>query len=198
MVTKKNIEDSMSFEEFYRLTEKLVKNKDSSGNNKSDAYINYTKLTFARMKRILKTTQISQSTIEVLKNLDKPITLLVLIESWCGDAAQSIPVFQKMIEHTPNINFRFLMRDENPELMDQYLTNGSKSIPKLIALDEQLNELGTWGPQPQFLKNWLKEHKANPKMQISELKEQFQIWYTKDKGMSLQNEMLDLLKEWNK
>ena len=78
------------------------------------------------------------------------------------------------------------------------MTNGSKSIPKIIALDWQLNELGTWGPQPQFLDNWYKEERKNPTMQTMELKEQFQHWYTKDKGVTLQNEMIDLLEEWNK
>jgi hypothetical protein len=197
MITEKNFQDSMTFEEFYSLSEQLVKNKDSSGENKSDAYVNYTKLSFTRMKRILKTTKINPEITDDLKKLDKPITLLVLNESWCGDAAQSVPVFQKMLEHNPNIKIRVLLRDEHPEVMDQYLTNGSKSIPKVIALDENLNELGTWGPQPHFLNQWYKEHKANPTMQIMELKEQFKKWYTKDKGATLQNEMIDLLKEWN-
>ena len=198
MFTQKNISDSMSFEEYFQLSKKLVENKDSSGENKSEAYVNYTKLSFTRMKRILKTTKIKESILYQLEDLNKPITLLVFSESWCGDAAQCIPVFQKMLENNSNINIRILLRDEHPDVMDQYLTNGSKSIPKIIALDWQLNELGTWGPQPQFLDNWYKEERKNPTMQTMELKEQFQHWYTKDKGVTLQNEMIDLLEEWNK
>ena len=99
MLTQKNISDSMSFEEYFQLSKKLVENKDSSGENKSEAYVNYTKLSFTRMKRILKTTKIKESILYQLEDLNKPITLLVLSESWCGDAAQCIPVFQKMIEN---------------------------------------------------------------------------------------------------
>ena len=197
MITKQDLEKSISFEEFYQLSEKLVENKDTTGENKSDAYVNYTKLSFKRMKRILKTTVITPEVEKTVGSIQKPITLLVLNESWCGDAAQSIPVFEKMIANNPNINIRFLIRDENLEVMDKYLTNGSRSIPKVIALDNELNELGTWGPQPQFLNEWFKTHQANPTIQIQELKEQFQVWYTKDKGQTLQKEMLELLESWS-
>jgi hypothetical protein len=128
--------------------------------------------------------------------LNVPLTWVVLAESWCADAAQNLPVFAKIAEGNPNVKLRILLRDENPEIMNQYLTNGSKSIPKLICLDENLNELGTWGPRPKFLQDWLYENKTNPKMEMSELKEQFQIWYTKDKGQTLQKEMILLMKAW--
>lgn len=196
MITQQDIDKSMSFEEFYQLTEQLVKDKSTTGEDKSDAMINYTKLNFSRMKRILKTTQISEDVTNTVQCLNEKLTWIVLAESWCGDAAQNIPVFAKIVEANPNISLRILLRDDNPEVMDQYLTNGGKSIPKLIALDENLNELGTWGPRPKFLQDWLYENKANPKMEMSELKEQFQLWYTKDKGQTLQKEMVLLLKAW--
>jgi hypothetical protein len=80
--------------------------------------------------------------------------------------------------------------------MNQYLTNGGMSIPKLICVDEELNELGTWGPRPKFLQDWLFKNKANPKMSMADLKKEFQIWYTKDKGQTLQQEMVLLMKSW--
>lgn len=198
MITTQDLERSISFNEFYQLSQKLVKEKGTTGENKSDAYVNYTKLSFSRMKRILKTTVLSDEVTKAITQITKPITLLVLNESWCGDAAQSIPVFEKMIALNSNINIRFLIRDENLGVMDQYLTNGSRSIPKLIALNDNLKELGTWGPQPQFLKDWYATHQENPTMEIKELKEQFQMWYTKDKGQTLQIEMMDLLEQWAK
>ncbi|MGB0886595.1 MAG: thioredoxin family protein [Vicingaceae bacterium] len=198
MITQQDIDKSMSFEEFYQLTAQLVEEGSTTGDDKSEAMVNYTKLNFSRMKRILKTTPISDDVTNTLDCLNDKITWVVIAESWCGDAAQNLPVFAKIAETNPNINLRILLRDDNPEVMDQYLTNGGKSIPKLIALDENLNELGTWGPRPKFLQDWLYENKANPKMEMSELKEQFQIWYTKDKGQTLQREMVLLLKEWEK
>ena len=196
MLTSKDIKRSLSFTEFYQLAEKLVQEKDTTGENKSEMYVNYTKLSFHRMKRILKTTVVSEEAITLINSIEKPLTLLILVESWCGDAAQSIPVFEKMASYNSNITLRFLLRDENLEVMDQYLTNGGRSIPKLIALDDEFNELGTWGPQPKFLLDWYKSHKENPTMEIKELKEQFQLWYTKDKGQTLQQEMITLLKKW--
>ena len=196
MITQKDIDKSMSFDEFYQLVEQLVKDGKSTGEDQSEAMVNYTKLNFSRMKRILKTTPISDDVSSTVECLNEKLTWIVLAESWCGDAAQNIPVFAKIAEANPNIHLRILLRDENPEVMDQYLTNGGKSIPKLICVDENLNELGTWGPRPKFLQDWLYENKANPKMEMSELKEQFQIWYTKDKGQTLQKEMVLLMKPW--
>lgn len=196
MITQKDIDKSMPFEEYYQLTERLVKKGKTTGPEQAEEKISYTKLNFSRMKRILKTTPISKDIIETVECLNSKQTWIVLAESWCGDAAQNIPVFAKIMEGNPNIDLRILLRDENPEVMDQYLTNGGKSIPKLIALDEDLNELGTWGPRPKFLQDWLYENKANPKMEMSELKKEFQIWYTKDKGQTLQKEMVLLMKKW--
>ncbi|MCB0380050.1 MAG: thioredoxin family protein [Flavobacteriales bacterium] len=198
MVTKKDIDRSISFNEYYELVEKLANEGGTTGDDQSQAMIDYTKLNFSRIKRILKTTDAIPEITETLACFNEKITWLVIAESWCGDAAQNVPVMQIMAEVNPNITVRVILRDENPELMNQYLTNGGKSIPKLICLDENLNELGTWGPRPQFLQDWLKKEKANPTMEMSALKEQFQVWYTKDKGQTLQKEMLLLMKGWLK
>jgi len=198
MITENDIRKSTSFEQYYQLSERLAKEGKTTGENQGEALINYSKLNFARMKRILKTTPISATVTETTDCLTDKLTWIVLTESWCGDAAQNIPVFAKIAEANPNITLRILQRDENPELMDQYLTNGGKSIPKLICVDENLNELGTWGPRPKFLQNWLYEHKTNPKMSIDELKKEFQIWYTKDNGQTLQQEMVLSMKAWTK
>lgn len=196
MITQQDIDKSMSFEQFYQLTETLVKDGDTTGSDKSSAMVNYTKLNFSRMKRILKTTPISDDVLNTVECLSDKLTWLVLVETWCGDAAQNLPVFAKIAEANPNINLRILLRDENLDVMNQYLTNGGMSIPKLICLDQNLKELGTWGPRPKFLQDWMYKNKANPKMEMSELKEQFQIWYTKDKGQTLQKEMISLMRAW--
>lgn len=196
MIKQEDIDKSMSFEEFYQLNENLAKNGGTTGNLQRKDLIDYSKLNFSRMKRILKTTPISEEVSSTVNCLNEKLTWIVLTESWCGDAAQNLPVFAKISEANPNVNLRILLRDENPEIMDQYLTNGGKSIPKLIALDENLKELGTWGPRPKFLQDWLYENKANPQMEMSELKKEFQVWYTKDKGQTLQKEMISLMEAW--
>jgi hypothetical protein len=196
MITEKDISKSTSFEEYYQLSEQLAKEGKTTGDNQTQEMIDYSKLNFSRMKRVYKTTPISAAVSDTVSCLSDKLTWVVLAESWCGDAAQNIPVFARIAEANPNINLRILLRDENPELMNQYLTNGGKSIPKLICVDENLKELGQWGPRPKFLQDWLYENKANPKMEMSELKKQFQVWYTKDKGQILQEEMVLLMKKW--
>ena len=196
MVTQEDIDRSISYEDFFNLMEKLVKEEATTGANQSQSLIDYTKLNYSRMKRILKTTTPSNDVIDTTECLDDKLTWLVITESWCGDAAQNLPVLAKIAEINTNITLRIILRDENPDLMNQYITNGGKSIPKLICLDENLNELGTWGPRPKFLQDWLYKEKANPTMEMSELKKQFQVWYTKDKGQTLQQEMILLLKSW--
>lgn len=196
MVTKKDIERSISFNEYYSLIERLANECGTTGDDQSQTYVEHTKLNYSRMKRILKTIEPLDDVTNTTDCFDDKITWLVIAESWCGDAAQNVPVMQIMAEVNPNINLRVILRDENSDLMNRYLTNGGKSIPILICLDENLNELGTWGPRPNVLQGWLKKEKANPTMEMSELKEQFQIWYTKDKGQTLQQEMLLLMKGW--
>lgn len=196
MVTQADLGRSISFKEFFNLVEKLAKEGGTTGDDKNQSYIDYTKLNYSRMKRVYKTTLPSDEVVNTVECLSDKLTWVVLAESWCGDAAQNLPVMAKIAETNPNITLRIVLRDENPDLMNQYLTNGGKSIPKLICLDENLNELGTWGPRPQFLQDWLYKEKANPTMEMSELKEQFQVWYTKDKGQTLQREMILLLKAW--
>lgn len=196
MISQKDLDKSMSFEEYYQLNEQLAKSGGTTGENKTESLINYTKLNYSRMKRILKTTHIANEVLNTTDCLNEPLTWVILTESWCGDAAQNIPVFAKIAEANPNISIKILLRDENERLMNQYLTNGSKSIPKLICLDRDFNELGTWGPRPKYLQDWLYKEKANPTMEMGELKEKFQVWYTKDKGQTLQKEMVSLMKKW--
>lgn len=198
MVTKKDIDRSISFYEYYALIEKLASEGGTTGDDQSQTYVEHTKLNYARIKRVLKTTEALQEVTNTTDCFNDKITWLVIAESWCGDAAQNVPVMQIMAEVNSNINLRIILRDENPDLMNRYLTNGGKSIPILICLDENLNELGTWGPRPAVLQDWLKKEKANPTMEMSELKEKFQVWYTKDKGQTLQKEMLLLMKGWLK
>ena len=196
MITSQDLDKSMSFKEYYQLVERLSKEGKTTGDDKSESMVEYTKLNFSRMKRILKTTPIAENVFKTVDCLNDKLTWIIISESWCGDAAQNIPVFAKIAEGNPNINIRIILRDDNPEIMNQYLTNGSRSIPKLICIDENFNELGTWGPRPKYLQEWLYREKANPTMEMSKLKEEFQMWYIKDKGQTLQTEMIKLLQHW--
>ena len=114
--------------------------------------------------------------------------LLVLAEDWCGDASSTIPLVAKLVDQVPGLELRVLRRDEHPEVMDQYLTNGSRSIPIIIALDEEFRELGHWGPRPSVLQAWVMANRATiPK---AELYPQVRRWYARDGGESTLREVL--------
>jgi|10_taG_2_1085330.scaffolds.fasta_scaffold03997_7 hypothetical protein len=195
MITQEHINKSISFEEYYQLHEKQVAKGSTSGEDQSEALVEYTKLNFSRLKRSYKTTAPSEKVLETVDCLNDKMTWLVLTETWCGDAAQNIPVLAKIAEANPAISFRLIFRDEHPEVMNNFLTNGSKSIPKLIALDKNLNVLGTWGPRPTVIQNWFLAEKANG-VDIDKLKVDLQHKYNEDKGQALQQEMVELMKTW--
>lgn len=114
--------------------------------------------------------------------------LLVIAEDWCGDASSTIPVVARLVEAVPGLELRIVRRDEHPELMDQYLTNGSRSIPIVIALDETFHELGHWGPRPGVLQSWVMANRLTiPK---AELYPQVRTWYARDRGESTLREVL--------
>jgi hypothetical protein len=114
--------------------------------------------------------------------------LLVLAEDWCGDASNTIPVLARLVDAVPGLELRILRRDENPELMDRYLTNGSRSIPIVIALDADFTELGHWGPRPAELQEWVLANR--PIVPKAELYPQIRRWYARDRGESTLREVL--------
>jgi len=128
-----------------------------------------------------------------IKNYDKEITLLVLTESWCGDAAHVIPVINKVAELNPKIKLELVLRDENDHLMYAFLTNGGKAIPKVIGLDDDLNVNFTYGPRPSTATALVNDYKATHGKLTPEFKEDLQHWYNKDKGQTILSDLEQLL-----
>lgn len=120
--------------------------------------------------------------------------LLVLAEDWCGDAVNTIPVLARLTEHAPNITLRILARDQNLDLMDAHLTNGtSRSIPVVIFLDTSYEERGWWGPRPGSLQAWaLNEGIALPK---EERYKALRTWYARDRGHTTLDEILSAVEK---
>jgi hypothetical protein len=115
--------------------------------------------------------------------------LLVIAEDWCGDASNTVPIVAKLANAVPGLELRVILRDTNPEVMDQYLTNGSRSIPIVIALDENFHEVGHWGPRPTALQAWVMANRST--MPKSELYPQVRKWYARDRGETTLREVLE-------
>ncbi len=153
----------------------------------------YISLNQRRMQRVEKTYIVSEALLQQIKKLKHTIYWLVITEHWCGDASQSLPVLNKLAELSAGkIELKLIYRDQNDELMNAYLTNGTRSIPKLIQLDEHLNVTGIWGPRPTVAQKLVKELKANPATAATYANE-LQLWYAKDKQQNLEKEIAQLL-----
>ena len=122
---------------------------------------------------------------------DRTRHLLVLAEDWCGDASNTIPVLARWTETVEGLSLRILRRDENPDVMDRYLTNDARSIPIVIALDEDFNEVGHWGPRPSELQAWVMANKDT--MPKDERYKEVRRWYAHDRGESTIREVGEML-----
>lgn len=189
---EESLEKAISYDQYRTLVSDLIEQGKSTGEIQSDDLLNYSILNDKRMNRLDKTIEISENTKNKVKNVKKEQTWLVLTEGWCGDAAQNIPVINKIAEQNSKINLKFVLRDENPELMDQFLTNGGKAIPKLIAIDDESNVLGTWGPRPSEATSMVTDYKEKYGKLDPEFKKDLQIWYNKNKGRNTENDLLSL------
>ncbi|SMO53251.1 thioredoxin family protein [Gracilimonas mengyeensis] len=196
-ITRELIEDAMDYEAYSGLTNTLLEEGKTTNGDNRDVMLEYTKMNLHRSSRWDRRAKISEELQEKLAGFSRPITWLVITEGWCGDAAQLLPFINKMAEASPNITLKMILRDEYPEVMDEFLTNGSRSIPKLIALDdESLDVIGTWGPRPAIAHEKYMDERANPDIENAKAAENLHLWYAKDKGKTLQAEFMELLEEW--
>ena len=185
-------EKGMDYAAYRQLTDALVEKGQTSGPQQTESLVNYTKLNRSRMKRIEKTFVLPQEVQAALANYPGTEKWLVLTECWCGDAAQNLPIIAAMAAALPGVDLKMALRDENLELMDQYLTNGGRSIPKLIRMDAAGTVLGTWGPRPEVLQNLIQEWK-NAGRTYAEYSEDVHRWYHENAGKLLVQEILDQL-----
>ena len=193
-ILKDSLDNSISYADYFRLMQKLVQNKFTTGGDTSEANINYTMLNEKRMSRWNKKLEISEVYKAKILEFSSEIIWLVISESWCGDAAHLLPVINKVAELNPNINLRIVLRDDNEGLMNQFLTNGSKSIPKLIMMDaDSLKVINSYGPRPSIATIMVENYKKEQGQLTSEFKEDLQRWYNKDKGKTTIENLTKLL-----
>lgn len=192
-IDPKYIDKSLSYNEFRQfVTDALANDRDKL--NLEEDYFAYAELNETRLHRLDKTMKVEETVAEKLVSLKKKYTWIVITESWCGDAAQIVPVLNKMAEACPNIELRLVFRDQNLELMDAFLTNGGRAIPKLIITEQDsLKVLGHWGPRPVLGQKVVTDYKATHGVVDEAGKVALQMWYTKDKGHEVQNEVIELM-----
>lgn len=192
---KESLNKGISYATYRAEIEQFAINHSTSGNEKTETLIDYTLLNDRRMKRWDKTIQVTESVQQRVAKFKHDVTWLVLTESWCGDAAHVIPAIHKIADISAHIDLKLIYRDDHEDLMDRFLTNGSKSIPKLIMIDKQTGEVvDTFGPRPSKATQLVMDYKKKHGLLTPEFKEQLQHWYNKDKGQNTIENLLSLLK----
>jgi len=193
-LVQKGISKAMSYQEYRLLIDNLSTAGRSTGSEQSEDLTNYTILNQRRMKRLDKTLKISDKFVSKIKDFTNKVSWLVLTESWCGDAAQTMPMMNKVAELNENISLRVILRDENLDIMHRFLTNNSMSIPKLVMVSDETGEvLGEWGSRPSIATQMVSDYKNEHGMLTPEFKEELQVWYNKDKGQSTLSDLMELL-----
>ncbi|MBK7682916.1 MAG: thioredoxin family protein [Bacteroidetes bacterium] len=190
----KILNHSMSYSDYLSLIDSLLLQGKTTGEDQSIAHVQTAPLNRQRIKRLDKTAIISEDLKLKVDQLQIPISFLILTEGWCGDASQSVPYIHKIAaESKGKIKDYYLLRDENLELMNQFLTDGSKAIPKLIAFHSVTGDfLFSWGPRPTAIQHWYMNLKKDSSLSKEELSLQLHQYYTNDKGQKLQEDFIEL------
>ncbi len=176
----------------------LFKHGLVTGADQSESLLHTTGMNLHRMNRHDAKSKLSDQLLELASQVERKMSWFLLIEGWCADGSQNVPIIAKIAEAFPGVELKILFRDENPEIMNQYLTNGGKSVPKLICFDAETNiELGTWGPRPKVIQEKVMAYKKeHPVMDKNEFASNLHKWYAKDKTQSVQTEFVELIKNW--
>lgn len=193
-IIAKSLEHSLSYKNYRSQISEMLENQKLDGLPPDDM-IHYTLLNETRMNRLEKTISVLDESTAVLEKLTQKYTWLVLSEGWCGDAAQILPILDKMAGVSGNVTLKIVFRDEHEPLMNLFLTNGAKSIPKLIVLDSDNRVLADWGPRPQGAADLINRYKAEVGPIDETAINDLQLWYLHDKGTSTQREICELMQK---
>jgi len=181
----------MDYQTFLKVFEEIINNETPEPPYTEPQYLKYAKLNFSRMNRWQKTLQLNEELVNKVRKIDEPQKWIIITEPWCGDGAPIVPFLIGLTEQNPLIQYDLQFRDQAPFLINSYLTNGTKSIPKLVVRDEAGNDLFTYGPRPQAAQQLVNKLKAS-NVDYDTLNTEVQHWYNKDKGNELQKELLQL------
>jgi thiol-disulfide isomerase/thioredoxin len=193
-IIEKSLVKSYTYTEYRKFITASFKEGKATGNEQSEALLHYTGLNEARMNRLEKTISVTDGNVQKLQQLTKDYIWLVISEGWCGDSAQIIPVISKLAEASEKIDLKIVFRDAQEELMNLFLTNGTRSIPKLIILDKNtLRVLGEFGPRPLEAKQLILDYKAEHDVVDDRGKTALHMWYLHDKGLSTQQEIMAVM-----
>lgn len=187
-------EKGISYSEYKNILLQQVQNyNDESAAQDERNHIQNRKLNLQRTNRLDKHFHPSENSIKKFQSLNTKQIWMVISETWCGDSAQNLPIISALANLSNYIELKILFRDENPEIMNLYLDGGGKrSIPKLVSFLENGEELFQWGPRPLQAK-LLFDKMLSDGIDKDERSKALHLWYGRDRGISVENELANLI-----
>ena len=197
MITAAQLQESLTYLEYIELTKSIINNVSPSAPYDNEKMLKYTEANLERMQRVSNNISIDQKLYNLLTSVTDRWIWVIITEPWCGDAAQIVPALCAFAEVNSNIETKLILRDTNLDLIDAYLTEGGRSIPKLICLHQDtMEEIGTWGPRPQQIQVMVDKFKSDTTTSFGQKVRQIHQWYDDNKSAALQEEFIALLQDW--
>ena len=144
-------------------------------------------------KSMYQRARVSDAALQRGREIGGRWRLLVISEDWCGDAFNTVPVMARLAEALPDVELRVVKRDENPELMDAFLTNGARSIPMVLVLRGDDTVAGRWGPRPAELQEFVLREKRAGLRPKDDIYRDVRTWYARDRGETTVRQLLDIM-----
>lgn len=180
---------AIPFEEYVQIGRQRLENPASQ---QETDYKHYYELGLQRIDRTLKKYTADEEQLKELasKNFDGKI--LIISEVWCGDASATVPALVKFFEGKNEV--RIFLRDSDKSMINQFLTNGTESIPKVIILNSDFSVKNSWGPRPEYGRQLLAKFKTDPDTYTrDQFYNDLQLYYAKNRGKDAVQEILELL-----
>lgn len=196
VISPERLAAAYSYASYRQLIDEALAQGRTTGPQQSEALTAYTTLNVQRMSRLDKTVKLLPELTAAAANLTDKYIWLLITEGWCGDAAQLVPVIEAVAQASAgHLRTAYVLRDDNLDLADQYLTNGTRSIPKLVVLRaDTLTEVLHWGPRPAGAQALLTRLKAEG-MAHDDYVREIHAWYAHDRTQATQRELLALVQQ---
>ncbi len=189
--------DAMNYTQFRGLIDELLLQNKVTGDQQLPELVPYTAMNNQRMNRIEKNYQPGEAISKVMHSINDSYTLLTITEGWCGDSSQIVPVIEKLAALRPNFQSLYILRDANPDIMDQLLTQGTRSIPITVCVENKTGQIKwKYGPRPQLAAEIVAEAKAAGKSK-EEMSEELHLWYGRNRQQAIENELLERFSQLN-
>lgn len=192
VLSPERLASAYTYSGYRQLIDDLLAQGKTTGPQQTPELVAYAGLNVQRMRRLDKTVKVLPELAAAIAGLTNQYIWLIITEGWCGDAAQIVPVLEAAAS-AGHLTTRYVLRDDNPDLIDQYLTAGSRSIPKLVVLRaDTLAEAAHWGPRPAPAHELILKLKAEG-LSHEEYILQLHTWYAHDHTQTAQHELLALV-----